>query len=668
VKTRISTAASDPKEASLPPSWHRLGLDSAWTAAGWYVVVVLVFTWPLLPGLLRDLPADLGDPVLNCWILQWDADHLLRFLSGDLGALRGFWNAGIFYPSPLALAYSEHLLVQAVEILPVYAVTRNLVLCYNLLFLSTFVLSALGVYLLVRSLTGNALAAFFAGVLFAFSPTRMAQMPHVQVLSTQWMAFTLYGLHRFFETRRWPALGGAAAAVVAQNLSCGYFLLFFAPFAAAFALWEVARRRLAGDWRTLAGLVAAAGAAGLATWPFLQPYVALQRLGFSRRTFDEVDVFSANVLAYLTGTPWIRGWGRLFYVFPAAEGQLFPGFVLSVLAAIGVGIAAWGAWAGTSRQELPAWRRALSALAGAWAGTQVLLVVYLLAGGSRVLELGVFELRLKDFARPVLLAAFSIAALAAASPRVRKAAGRLFNTWGFWIVAAPTAAVFSLGPIVRTGMKVISPGPYQLLYRYVPGFDGLRVPARFGLLVTLMLAVLAGLTLDRLARWRRGRMIVCALAALFVSECLPVPLLINETAGTETLRAPGPIRQGDEVPAAYRYLRSLPQTEPVLEFPFGEDAYEVQYVYYTTQHGHPIVNGYSGVFPPRYLKLRQRLGHGREWEQPWEALRGSNARLVVVHEGAYVRPADGAGVSAWLQRQGASLIGAFGSDKVFRLP
>ena len=88
----------------------------------------IVFTWPLAAGLTRDIPWDLGDSLLNAWILAWDADHLLRFLSGDLDALSGFWNANIFHPEPLTLAYSEHLLAQAVQILPVYALTGNIIL------------------------------------------------------------------------------------------------------------------------------------------------------------------------------------------------------------------------------------------------------------------------------------------------------------------------------------------------------------------------------------------------------------------------------------------------------------------------------------------------------------------------------------------------------------
>ena len=62
---------------------------TAGRAAAWYVVLTLVMTWPLAPGLTRDIPWDLGDSLLNCWILGWNADPVLRARCGDIGALRG---------------------------------------------------------------------------------------------------------------------------------------------------------------------------------------------------------------------------------------------------------------------------------------------------------------------------------------------------------------------------------------------------------------------------------------------------------------------------------------------------------------------------------------------------------------------------------------------------
>src|SRR4051812_1690683 len=237
MRSGISSASST--RPSLPADHVNAG-SSAGRAAGLYSIIAIVFTWPLVLGLTRDIPWDLGDSLLNCWILEWDAHHLLRFLSGDVSAMRGFWNANIFYPEPLTLAYSEHLFAQAVQIVPVYALTHNIILCYNLLFLSTFVLSGLGMFLLVRESTGSHRAGLVAGMIYAFAPLRVPQFAHLQVISSQWMPFALYGLRRYFdayeERKRnivgrslFRPLAGAAFALVLQNLSCGYFLLFFAP-------------------------------------------------------------------------------------------------------------------------------------------------------------------------------------------------------------------------------------------------------------------------------------------------------------------------------------------------------------------------------------------------------------------------------------------------------
>ncbi len=650
-------------EGTAPATAGRPWLESAWIAAAAYLVFTLLLTWPLLPGILHDIPADLGDSLLNCWILHWDMTRLLAAAKGDLGQLSGFWNASIFYPAPLALAYSEHLVPQAVQVLPVYALTGNLVLCYNLLFISTFVLSGLGVYLLVRSLTGNATAAFAAGLLFAFVPYRIAQFPHVQVLSTQWMPFTLFGLHRYVRTRRAGVLAGASAALLAQNLSCGYFLAFFAPFAAAFAAWELVRTGRARDGRMLLPLVGAGALVALATWPFVQPYIELSALRFNVRNLDEVGYFSANGLAYLTSTPSIRGFGRAVMVFPAPEGELFPGLVLIATVVAGM-------WTDRRSTRVSSWRSAISIGLGLFAAAQAALLVYWLAGGDTRLEIGPFLVRSRGLLRPALMAAGALAAFVAASPRARAAMIRLFiDGRGFWTLSAAAAAVLSLGPVLRVGLEELGPGPYALLFQYVPGFDGLRVPARMGMVAALMLAVLAGLALDRLLRERaRPRLLVAALVLLFLSEAWTAPIVVNGRGGAAGLRAPAPIAQGERVPAVYRYLRSLPTREPVIEFPFAEPVYELQYVYYATEHGHPIVNGYSGVFPPRYLQQRAAFGHGRRWKRPWEVLLASGAHLLVLHEGAYLRPNEGERLRAWLVAQGARPVATFGTDTLFRLP
>ena len=119
------------------------------------------------------------------------------------------------------------------------------------------------------------------------------------------------------------ALVGAGAALVAQNLSNGYFLLFFAPFVVAYALYEIAMRKLWTDTRVWVALSATAIVVTVLTLPFLLPYLDLRRLGIGARSLNEVKTFSADVLSYWTSPGESRLWGSLIRAFPKAEGDLF---------------------------------------------------------------------------------------------------------------------------------------------------------------------------------------------------------------------------------------------------------------------------------------------------------------------------------------------------------
>jgi len=676
------SAVRRPSGLRLPP------LSSAWHAAAWYLAATLAFTWPLARGLASDIPADTGDSLLNCWILAWGAEHVLRFVGGDLHAFDGFWTGNFFHPALLTLAYSEHLFPQVLQIAPVYALTGNVILCYNLVFLSTFVLCGLGTYLLVRELTGSAPAAFLAGLFFAFTPYRLAQFPHVQVLSIQWMPFALYGLTRYAKTGGLRPLAGFSLALLAQNLSCGYFLLYFGPFAAAYGVWEIARQRTPGWPLALGRLALAFVAVGTLTLPFLLPYMELRALGFPPRSLEEVSIFSADVFSYLSGPTTSHGTARLFQVFPKAEGELFLGLVPMVLAAAAL-LLAWRearrgtreAGYGFGRLEVPlGWGRAVSALLVSVAVVELAALAFIVFWGPKVVRLGGMAVRLRDAEHPAGIVVFAVLALLAWSRPARRTVLRLAGSIGFWVVATIAAVVLSLGPTITSGGVAVAPGPYRLLYEHVPGFDGIRVPARLALEVALFVAVLAGFALARLAKKGAGdfsvvqpgrvsRSLLVAVGLLFLVEVWPPPILINYTDAVErAVTPPSPVPYGRETPPVYAFLAGLPEDTVILEMPFGREGYELRYLFYSTLHWRRLVNGYSGGLPDHYYGLALELRHPvRNWDRAWTALAASTARVVVVHEGAYLGD-QGPRVSQWMEHHGARRLASFGADVVFALP
>src|SRR5207253_5092719 len=178
-------------------------------------------------------------------------------------------------------------------------------------------------------------AGFVAGVAYAFAPYRFSTLSHVQVLSSAWMPFALYEFRRYFQSRRMLLLAGGAAAWLLQNLSCGYYLLFFSPVILIYISWELAIRR--AGWRTLVQVAAALACVALATAPFALPYLQLRELGFGPRPIAEIERFSADVYAYFTADENLRPLGSVVRAWPKAEGSLFPGFTITVLALLGVG-------------------------------------------------------------------------------------------------------------------------------------------------------------------------------------------------------------------------------------------------------------------------------------------------------------------------------------------
>jgi hypothetical protein len=458
----------------------------AWHALAAYTLITLAATWPLAAGLGRDVAWDLGDSLLNMWVLAWDSEQLLAILGGDLSRLATFFDGNIFHPASLTLAYAEHLVPQALQTLPIYALTRNPILCYNLLFLSTFVLSGFGTYLLVRELTGNPAAAFVAGLLFAFAPYRFPQSSHMQVLSSQWMPLALYGFRRYFVSidsggRGLRPLAGAAASLIAQNLSCGYYLLYFSPFAGAYVLWELATRGLLRSWKVWAQLSIAAVVVVAATVPFLLPYAALREALRFERSRAEVIRYSADVYSYATITELQPLLGRVIRAFPKAEGDLFPGFVPMLLALIGL-----FAWRGRSPAGPPlaepalrdpinpdsvgrvpstARLRWLPPLLVATAVVHLVLAVLGLIYRRIVVDLWLFELRITDINQLLLRAAVCTVVLLIVSPASRQRARAFMRERGFFLAALLAAMWLSLGPAPQVlGRPVEIAAPYGFLY------------------------------------------------------------------------------------------------------------------------------------------------------------------------------------------------------------
>ena len=657
-----------------------------WAAFFLYLLLSLVLTWPLALGLGRDVPGDLGDSLLNMWILAWGAEHIPGVVTGAM-SWGEFWNANIFHPEPLTFALSENLFGQALQILPVYWLTGNIILCYNLLFISSFVLSAFGTYLLVRDLTGNPRAAFLAGLIYGFLPYRIASIPHLQILSSQWMPFALWGFNRYLslphgssreDARAKAGLVFGTLALVLQNWSCVYYVFFFAPFLLLFIVHRMSTAGTLGSLRAWAWLAGAGAGTLVLTLPLLLPYrSAHERFGI-QRAFDEAERFSANVWSYLTASENLRLWGRVLRFYPYGEGETFLGFMpwlLALVAVVGL-VATRGSdvTPDVVPDVAPSFRKGTVRRILIWvlafaAFTQfIALMSTMIFGGFSI---NVFGIPIRARTAPRLLLQFMIpmAVLLAMSPRARQLTARLFRSpQAFFLFAVVLAIWLSLGPVPTAGQaRATGFGLYGVLHDFVPGFNGLRVPARFAMIAGLFLAILAGY----------GARLLTLNSALFTSlsfvillDGVATPIEINRLWHTYELPPPARVYPRADAPEVYKRVATLPAGSVITEFPFGDRAWEIRYVYYSAVHWKPITNGYSGGFPQSYNERVARLERvQKDPEASWQSLRASGTTHVVLHRTAFNDGGNADAVESWLKTHGAREMERFpNGDILWVLP
>lgn len=127
-----------------------------------FALLACLHTWPLATNPAHLSRTDNGDALLNMWAVAWVAHQLPR------NPLHLF-DANIFHPERLTLAYSEAMIVQGVLSLPIGAAGGSPVLAFNLVLLAGFALTGWAFCLLIHRWTGSWAAGYTTGSLAAFN-------------------------------------------------------------------------------------------------------------------------------------------------------------------------------------------------------------------------------------------------------------------------------------------------------------------------------------------------------------------------------------------------------------------------------------------------------------------------------------------------------------------
>ena len=247
--------------------------------------------------------------------------------------------------------------------------------------------------------------------------------------------------------------------------------------------------------------------------------------------------------------------------------------------------------------------------------------------------------------------------------------GRQRRIAGLSLTLALLSFWLSLGPVIQfRGEQVAAPAVDQLLYEF-PGYDGLRVPARFASMFLLFVGMLSGIgTAIIEGRWPRAtRLAVVPLAVGLVLWVKPSALPYDRPIPSPGLVPPAAyLTPSPSPPAIYQAINALSPGAIVVEFPFGDSGYDLRYMYFAATHRRPLLNGYSGVFPPSFVE-RQRI-LAKPTLDPQAAARALRpATHAIVHRAAW-RDDSGMVISGWLEALGARAIVEHDGAVLYELP
>jgi hypothetical protein len=588
-----------------------------------YLVIAIGLTWPLAIRLGTAVP-DFGDPLLNAWIVDW-VSYALTHRPLDL------FDAPIFHPATMPLAFSENLIGIALFAIPFQLAGLKALTVYNIMLLAGFAHAGYGAFVLARMVTRHAGASLLAGVFFAFCQYKFDHLSHLQIIWSGWIPLMLAALLAYWQR---PSIKAAAllfGAFVMNGLTNIHFLLFggVALVVAVIVLALREPRRERQFWIQLAGALALGGAVLL---PVLFPYRAVAELYQMKRARHEVEFFSVKPSEWLYTTTRSRVYGKYMPADVQHERTLFPGLVpLFLLAAAVVS------------EGRPRRVKVLDAVI-------VLLAVlsYFAAVADRftVTLGGKLLLALRETDIPMFLLMIGVLVRLYLHPP-RTSPDRRFPP-AMWVAVAWVVVGF-LGSL---GLHTFF---HSFFYQRVEGFAALRVPARWAIIAYagLSLWVAAG----AMSLMRR-RVFAAVLPLLMVVDVLP---------SIRWEHAPV------DPPRFYRWLVES-RVGPVLELP-AEDGWSGHFVYLlrAAEHRVPLMNGTSGFEPPVHFAIRDAYNNDRLNEAFTAFLERNGCRIVVLHADTLAE--KHASVAKWVEGGLASGRIAFlrrfdngvGGDWVFAL-
>ena len=546
-------------------------------AFGLFVLISVLMTHPLWLHTTDHLPGGLGDPLAQYYVLAWDIHKM------ETG-IEGFWNANLFYPSPMTFALADPSVAIAFFIYPVAKATGNIVLGYNLYFILTFILSAFGMYLLIFYFYRNPYAAFVCGTIFGFSHFRFDHIGHINILSTQWLPFVFLAIHKFWEKRESKYLYLFVLFFLLNVHSCGQHGVFLNLFLLIFFLDYMIGQRVLFDWGLWKKLIPPIFLLTILTLPFILPYISVNEQFDLVRSFSSWKPYSALPQSFIT--PSIHSKTLTFLLgFHQPEKALFLGFIPLLL--FFLAIRSWR----TPDLTVPlrTWQKRLMRFLEIAA--VIALISYLIVSwtGGFVFSVGPLDISMTRWRNPLIF--FSSLFL------LRLILGLMFARKLVFPGPPSWARTYWISLVVAL-FACFYPYYYPLA-KILPGFEGTRAISRIFLFCIFFSCFFSArgyeIILDRFGKpvWKTA--VTVLTVGFLLIDFRAAPIQVDY------------VKQGDNIPGVYRWLTTIEEDTPIIELPMATTWDNYPYLYYSTFHWKKMVNGFGSYEPPLFITIKNLM-------------------------------------------------------------
>jgi hypothetical protein len=492
-----------------------------------YLAIALVMFWTVTIGITTRVSNGYGDIHQSLFNLWWVPYSLFTLHQSP------YFTNLLFYPVGANLVTQTMSPLAGIVMAPIYALSPAL--AYNILYFTSFALSGLFMFMLAKYVTKNNYAAFIAGLIFAFSPTHIAQATsHLDWTIVEFIPlFLLFYLMALREKRMKYALLAAVSFVLltfAGDIEQALLTFCIAAVVTVFLFISERKEMLNLTTLKMVGMVAAF------TFVIASPFIALMLPHLTSGAFSSAQQLSGVV----NNMEWSDNLASFF--LPSFYNGIFNGIAHSysyIYALTYQGIS------------------------------------YQINVGERVSYLG-----------------YTVIALALFGLYYDYKQNRLGKSL-LWIVLFVVFGWLALGPYLQIGTTVTGIPTIYMLYKDIPILNIIREPGRFDFALTIALAIMAAFGFAKLTEGKDRNTTYKYLAVvslLILIEYNGMPLTPSYIGSSSIPTA---------IPSAYSEIGKLSGNFSVLILPALTNTsalpslYTGTATYYVTAMKKPLVGGYT---------------------------------------------------------------------------